>query len=194
MNLENAERHEDLTIVRTSDTTAHVYRSVRPAPRRKWNTDPVGLKTVAHYSFRSRERRDQWIEEFKAARSKQLAAAAASKVARAADDKARAEAMRERIQVGTILHYSWGYEQTNCDFFQVVARRGAKAVVRRIGSAVDMSRSEGGSSMTEYLLPVRDHFVGPEIVKVIGPFGIRMDFGTADPVEEGRSYFHSWYG
>lgn len=35
------------------------------------------------------------------------------------------------IKVGDIFHYSWGYEQTNANYFQVVALKGTKQVVIR---------------------------------------------------------------
>ena len=38
------------------------------------------------------------------------------------------------VKVGDIFHYSWGYEQTNANYFQVVALKGTKQVViREIG-------------------------------------------------------------
>lgn len=35
------------------------------------------------------------------------------------------------VKVGDIFHFSWGYEQTNANYFQVVALRGTKQVVIR---------------------------------------------------------------
>ena len=35
------------------------------------------------------------------------------------------------VKVGDIFHYSWGYEQTNANYFQVVALKGTKQVVIR---------------------------------------------------------------
>ena len=35
------------------------------------------------------------------------------------------------VKVGDIFHYSWGYEQTNANYFQVVALKGQKSVVIR---------------------------------------------------------------
>ena len=38
------------------------------------------------------------------------------------------------VKVGDIFHYSWGYEQTNVNYFQVVSLKGTKQVViREIG-------------------------------------------------------------
>lgn len=35
------------------------------------------------------------------------------------------------VKVGDVFHYSWGYEQTNVNYFQVVALKGTKQVVIR---------------------------------------------------------------
>lgn len=35
------------------------------------------------------------------------------------------------VKIGDIFHYSWGYEQTNANYFQVVALKGTKQVVIR---------------------------------------------------------------
>ena len=35
------------------------------------------------------------------------------------------------VKVGDIFHYSWGYEQTNANYFQVVALKGTKQVIIR---------------------------------------------------------------
>lgn len=40
--------------------------------------------------------------------------------------------------VGAIWKTSWGYDQTNVEFFQVVRETGASIVLRRIGADVDV--------------------------------------------------------
>lgn len=35
------------------------------------------------------------------------------------------------VKVGVIFHYSWGYEQTNANYFQVVSLKGTKQVIIR---------------------------------------------------------------
>ena len=35
------------------------------------------------------------------------------------------------VKVGDIFHYSWGYEQTNANYFQVVSLKGTKQVIIR---------------------------------------------------------------
>lgn len=55
-----------------------------------------------------------------------------------------------------ILHHSWGYDQTNCDFYQVVESKKASVVLRKIGSST-VPGSE--SFMSDSRLPVKDDFI-----------------------------------
>lgn len=74
------------------------------------------MKPAFRYRFSSAERRDDYVADW-------LRGANAAIEERA---KHRAE-MRARhtLAVGDVLYTSWGYEQTNVDFFEVVAVRGA---------------------------------------------------------------------
>ena len=64
------------------------------------------------------------------------------------------------FKVGDILTGSWGYDQTNVDFWQVTKLIGkSMAEVRPIGS-IDAS-SENEAPMTEHVVPYADHFIGP---------------------------------
>lgn len=65
------------------------------------------------------------------------------------------------LKVGDILYSSWGYEQTNIDFYQVTKIVGTNSVrIREIGKTVE--RSEGHS---DYVVPVPDSFKGGEEMK-----------------------------
>lgn len=50
-----------------------------------------------------------------------------------------------KIEVGSVLHGSWGYDQTNPEFYRVVRRSRASAWLVRLGHK--MVPSEGYSSM-----------------------------------------------
>jgi hypothetical protein len=56
---------------------------------------------------------------------------------------------------GDILHHSWGYEQTNCDFYQVVAVTKSTVTLRPI-ACKPVPGSEG--FMTDKVMPDKDHF------------------------------------
>lgn len=79
---------------------------------------------------------------------------------RIADMKSKAR----RLQVGDILTYSWGYDQTNVDAFQVVRASDGCVWLREIATRV----TETTGWMAERVVPVRDAFLkdSPEIKKV----------------------------
>ncbi len=74
---------------------------------------------------------------------------------RQAKQEARSR-FRNPYKVGDSLHHSWGYDQTNCDFYQVVEVKKASVVLRKIG-AKTVPGSEG--FMCESLMPEKDAFI-----------------------------------
>jgi hypothetical protein len=105
-------------------------------------------------------------------------------IADAADrkEKYRQEAMAERgtFAEGEILYTSWGWEQTNIDFYQVVRVTGASIVVRELAK-----NSVETMSMQGRCTAKKDEFVGPEIMLRIGTYG---------PKIEGRYNLYKWDG
>lgn len=75
------------------------------------------------------------------------------------------------VKVGDVFYNSWGYEQTNIDFYEVVKLRGkTQIVLRAIGS--EIVRTLGFAS---YMVkPVKgawtSHYLGEEIVKTVKLF------------------------
>jgi len=59
-------------------------------------------------------------------------------------------------KVGDILEHSWGYDQTNTDFYQVVEAKKASVVLRPIANKT-VEGSEG--FMSKMVLPVKDSFL-----------------------------------
>lgn len=60
-------------------------------------------------------------------------------------------------KVGDIVYNSWGYDQTNIDFYQVVKVSPKSVYIRQIGSA--FTSKESGNSMAGYVVPVKDKFL-----------------------------------
>lgn len=143
-------------------------------------------KPYANYIFRNAASREEWIENEKKAED----AANAERARRKAEDAAELEKMKARIVVGTILHYSWGYEQTQCDYYQVIEKRGLAVVIRRIG-AETVPGSEG--FMSDRRRPVPDRFYGEPLKKRIRPYGISMPHGIAEPCKATDAFHCSWY-
>ncbi|WP_180902480.1 hypothetical protein [Martelella soudanensis] len=139
---EGAEERSDLE----SDAVAYLFENrgrpcaklfVGKRARHEW-----------HYWFKTPEARDKRIEEGFRDRRRTLAS------------KTRYQPSNAGIEVGHIFVASWGYDQTNVDFWQVTKLVGkSMAEVRPIGS-VDAS-SENEAPMTEHVVPYADHFIGP---------------------------------
>ena len=96
------------------------------------------------------------------------------------------------LQAGDILAYSWGWEQTNVDFFQVV-RATAKSVWIRPIAGTEIS--DGPTSMTGTVKPVINRFTGPVKRKKIQqpesaePF-VDMSYGIAKRYERPMRVSH----
>ncbi len=93
-----------------------------------------GIKPVFHYHFRDEARRRQFVdatvEQYRAFKEKK--------------EKARQERLdyRHGLKVGDILYTSWGYDQTNVDFYEVVEVMDKAVRIREIEGKV-VSESAG---------------------------------------------------
>jgi hypothetical protein len=65
------------------------------------------------------------------------------------------------LKPGDIMVCSWGYDQTNIDYYQVTEVRGKNVVLREISKKV--VGDSGGSS--ERVMPVPDSFIGEPLLK-----------------------------
>jgi len=63
------------------------------------------------------------------------------------------------IEVGTILYTSWGYDQTNVEFFEVIATTKAMVVLQKIGtnysSTGDMTGTVTPNRTSRFEEPIR---------------------------------------
>ena len=150
-------------------------------------------KPFAHYSFRNAERRAQavgeWVERYERRQ--------AEKEARRIAKKEAARAAADSIQIGDVFSASWGYEQTNVDYYQVVGKHGHMVDVREIG-LLSVEGSECG--MSDMVVPARDHFVSDEIItkRIQGnayggaPYIVFDGFNDAS-LDDGKPQYRSWY-
>lgn len=115
-------------------------------------------KPTFHYAFRTGEARDKYIAEW------------ADGCAKRADMMARRKAERDTfahsLKVGDMLKTCWGYDQTNVEFFEVVAVAGKHVVVREVEQVVE---SDGPFSMTGRCAPLPGAYIGEPIRKKVLP-------------------------
>ena len=144
-------------------------------------------KPAEHVLYRTAERRDEAIERFFEARAK----AQAFKEQRKAEAKARRDAAKESVKVGDIFYASWGYDQTNVQFFQVVEKKGVTCKLQEIGATV--VRTE---QTCEYVEPCAEVKIGEPMTKRINNYShFTFDVFNAYPYEGKPRYQTAWgYG
>ena len=145
-----------------------------------------------HYTFYSTQGRDEYITKYLDGLARTLLAKT--------EKKARKKSYRHSFKVGDLLHYSWGYDQTNCEYYQVRRVSNASVWIRRIGS-----ESVPGSAgfMAESVRPVPDAFLKdePELRKQPQFYEhngqvheyLAMDHGAADKCAADEKHYSSWY-
>lgn len=131
--------------------TKFIARGFRATPKAHHQKEKC---VFAHYWFTD-EQRQKFVQEFQ-----QRNEAFEARVAEAKKNKsALKKEMKNPYKIGDILYTSWGYEQTNVDFFQVT-QLGPKSIkARKIGCQV-VENSAGHDSCS--VKPNKDEFVGDE--------------------------------
>ena len=171
----DAEVYRRLRIVRSergSQFTVQLWRGRQRRPR-------ICL-------FETREQRESYIAERKEAEDRREQ----FRDARAATRRQERDKMAAQLKVGTVLRYSWGYEQTNCQFFEIVARSGLMVTIQEIEA--ESTRRSG--DMAGYVKPRPGRFIGEPLRKRIGPWGIHFNHGVGVPIEADSEHYNSWYG
>lgn len=106
-------------------------------------------KPAFNYSFRSYEAAQkhvaQWLKDCDSIQENK------------AERKAKRAAFRHTLKVGDILRSSWGYDQTNIDYYQITKLIGEHMVeARMIGG-----ESESTAWLQGKCVPMPDKFIGP---------------------------------
>lgn len=91
------------------------------------------LKPFHNYCYLSVEERENKLQIIKENRAKQLA----DKVKRKELEKQAIANYKHNIKVGDIYYSSWGYDQTNIDYYEVVKISGRAVWFQKIGQFVD---------------------------------------------------------
>jgi hypothetical protein len=122
-----------------------------------------------HYRFRSLEQAEKYRENW----HQGLVSRARAKAERQAE-KAAKRAQPHPLKVGDVLVSSWGYDQTNYDYYQVTRLVGKQSVeIRELGrQAAETGFLQGDC------VPVKDFFKGEPMLKRVN--------------ENGSVKVHSW--
>jgi hypothetical protein len=97
------------------------------------------------------------------------------------------------FKIGDIIVNSWGYDQTNVDFYQVTEVLNKKIRVREISSEI----VEATGSMSAYVMPVKDSFCHDTEISLLS---LKADINSKGEIScricDPKSYyhFHKWSG
>lgn len=141
-----------------------------------WNDDDLGIQVYFKdingcygLCFVGRAVKPTWNYRFKNAEQRQAEVARTFKdVGDRAERKAKIKADRiaasanHGVKVGDIFRSSWGYDQTNIDYYQVIAVSGKTATVCAIGSL-----SEADGYLQGNCVPAPNSFIGKPFKKLI---------------------------
>lgn len=98
------------------------------------------------------------------------------------------EEFRRSLRVGDILYSSWGWEQTNIDFYQVIAIRGSAVDLRQLDQ-----RTTEDSYMCGTTVPLPDVSRARPIRTVCRKNYIRIDSYRTAWKWDGQPLRCSWY-
>lgn len=142
---------------------------------------------------------EEEIARVKALYEEHIAEHEAVIAARKAERKAGREAVLAKgnpYKVGDVLRNSWGYDQTNVDFYEVIAVTSRTVTYRKIGAST-VPGSEG--FMSDKVVPTSGNFIGEAVTKNLQAYVggaepyIPVDHGCMSKVTPGDGAYRSWY-
>jgi hypothetical protein len=144
-------------------------------------TKPNGKSPYANYAFRTEKARQEYIEQEQASFQRHLTLV-----------KERQEKRKQsklNLKIGDILYTSWGYDQTNVDWYQVTDLFGNSGVIlREIGASVTETGFMSGES-----LPIRNDFISEPMRKIVRGDYITIDESRTAFLWNGKPKYNSWY-
>lgn len=101
-------------------------------------------KPIYYYAFQSEEKMNEAFNRYKAIENKKL------------DDLQKRVQMyderKNKIQKDSILYSSWGYEQTNINFYKVLERSGSKVILQELAPNKEFSCYDSGKCTPSEIL------------------------------------------
>lgn len=107
------------------------------------------------------------------------------------NNKRQSELFKQNLSIGTILVSSWGYDQTNVDFYQVIGYKGKANVLLK-----KLNKKSGGeiAFMSHYVMPIKDSFVSDEILnKKINSNYVKIHSSSIAMLWDKKACYETYY-
>lgn len=105
--------------------------------------------------------------------------------------KERANTFLSKLAPGVILYDSWGYEQTNVEFYIVREIKGTKVKIQELGHTSE--HRDEMSCMSCYVMPDIHNPIGEVIEKTVKGSRIRICSSISLGLWDGEKKYKSWY-
>lgn len=139
-----------------NNQTWFIARCYKIAPKSK-----LGFKQEFAYRFKTMQEATQYIDKFMSEVKERIERNEREK-------QLKKEAKKGAVnpfKVGDILYDSWGYDQTNIDFYQITKVNGMQIEMRELSQ--ELTQSDGLSSMAGYVTPRKGDFISEPIKKIV---------------------------
>jgi len=139
------------------------------------------IKPFAHYRTKTLAQAEQYITSVR----DRIAACEQAKRELMTEDRKLRAAMNaaDHWKVGDIVVHSWGYDQTNIDFFQIVEVKKKSVIIRRIKHTTSETGVMSGDT-----IPFPSEFCGEAMLKHLDASG-QIEYSRWD----GKPKHCSWY-
>lgn len=98
-------------------------------------------------------------------------------------ERKAASAKPQPFKVGDVLYTSWGYDQTNLDFYEVTKVVGNKMVEIREIHGREVPGNGGGGSMSGHRVPVPGSYCGAPQRRIVKGGSVSADGHNASPAK-----------
>ena len=139
-----------------------------------------------YYGFKTAEKRDEYVKQY----FEDIAASYEAKKKYAEKKKAMAAENQDKYEVGKILYSLWGYDQTNIDFYQIVKKTKSMIVIHKIGKEFLDTKY----ASEDLVMPVKDYFIGKEMKKKVGPYGVTLNTYANASLWDGQPQYQTAMG
>ena len=150
---------------------------------------PKATNPYANYRFRSPEEREQYIKDQLASHQEHQRLKQEYKKKRKGSPE-----LLNSVKIGDIFHYSWGYDQTQCEYYQVIERSGYMVKIQEI-----CQESVPGSDgfMCDHRIAKKDNFINDKVLTKKIYFSndkpyLSFPYGSCS-LWDGRPMYCSWY-
>jgi hypothetical protein len=171
--------------------TLYCDGQLRIVTREKTATGYLGrsAKPAFNYKFKTDQFRDEWIARYVEVATKRFAQRDADKIARKLQRAKAAAEFKAALKPGVILSDSWGWEQTNVEFYKVLSVKGATVELVELGH-IDMGATSWASC---HVMPNVDSYQGAPIFKRVAGSSIKINSSVSLTLWDGKQRYKSWY-